>query len=108
MPPFRIAAHHPDRGHKDYAWAQVGDLYDDAADALEMIQRAADQDPELATVDPRSTDPERRERPGPDGRIAELVALGYEFKVQDLVPKTLGEDDTGAEIVVEHRWKDVD
>lgn len=102
MPPFRIVVRHPDKGHHDNAWAQLGPLYDAREDADEVLAVEREHAPV-----PTSLEPEERVRLGVEDRLAEFDSLGYESKVQELVVKATGTDDAGATVPVEHRWKDV-
>ncbi len=101
MPPFRIAARHPDKDHHDHAWHQIGGLYDSVEDAQDVI------DDPVSPGDPKSLDPEQRVVR--DARVVttERDGLGYEMQVEELMPDKMGTDDNGMEIVLEHKWKAV-
>lgn len=104
MPPYRIVARHPDPGHHDHAWAHVGGVYDALEDAVEDLAAAAEHPPPPA---PASLAPEDRVRVRLGGLIAEMRALGYEEKVQELEATEWGADDAGNEIATAHEWRDV-
>lgn len=99
MPPFRVVARHPDRGHHDHGWAQVGGTFDSLEDATHRITAAASADP----VQARSLAPDERVVSDPYQRVH---TLSYDHKVQELVA-TRTEDQNGFPADVEHTWKDV-
>lgn len=101
MPPFRIAARHPDSKHPDRTWFQIGGLYDSADDA----DNAINEDAYIAP--PRSLAADERVVRNAVVQTTEYAGLGYELRVEELVPKGTGTDDAGGEIVTEHAWKAV-
>lgn len=101
MPPFRIAARHPDKDHADHAWHQIGGLFDAAEDAQHVI------DEDTQPPDPTSVPAEQRVVRDATVVTTERTNLGYEMRVEELVPDKTGKDDNGMEIVLEHKWKAV-
>lgn len=101
MPPFRIAARHPDRDHVDHAWFQIGGLYDTAEEAQAHI------DEDALPSAPESRPVEERPVRGPAAQTSERAELGYEIRVESLEESAHGTDDAGGTIVTEHKWKAV-
>lgn len=103
MPPFRIVVRHPDRGHHNHAWGPVGPVFDAREDVDEAL---ADVTPADLTPAPTSLPVEERVRVTLADRLAELEALGYDRKVEELVVAEEGVDDAGTPAPVAHKWKD--
>jgi hypothetical protein len=99
MPPFRIVARHPDRGHSDHAWAQVGGTFDSREDADAHIRTAAAEEPAAR----RALKPEDRLVHNP---LVSFTSDDYDVRVQELVASKV-EDRDGFPVEVEHKWKDV-
>jgi hypothetical protein len=99
MPPFRIVARHPDRGHNDHTWAQIGATHDSLEDVEAVLKasRSADR------PGPRSLPLGERVVSDP---LVDRAEAGYETKVQELAPSKT-EDVNGFPVDLEHTWKDV-
>jgi hypothetical protein len=98
--PYRVASSHPDPDHPDHAVHQVGGLFDD----LESAVLAIEDDGRFA---PRGVPAEDRVIRGVPEMTTERDQMGYDTWIEELVPSKMGQDDNGAEIVVEHEWKEV-
>lgn len=104
---FRIVARHPDKAHKDHAWAAVGPVFDDRAEALEALDAVDDEHREEADRRDESIPADERVRITLSHRLAEFEVLGFQFKVQQLRETAWAEDDAGGIVATAHDWKDV-
>lgn len=106
MPPFRVVVRSPDEKSPNHPWHAVGPVFDAREDVDEALAAAGENPAGLVEVAPESLPPEQRVRVTFADRLAELRALGYEEKVQELVVKAEAPDDAGSTVPVEHKWKD--
>lgn len=104
MPPFRVTARHPDEGHKDHVPAAVGGVFDDREDVDEFL--AASEEADVRELRRRnvSIPVEKRVRKRDHDQLAELVDLGYEVAVEELVVTEWGKDDADQDVPVAHDW----
>lgn len=107
MPPFRVAVRHPDTSHKDHTWAMVGGTFDDLEDVQEFLDAANEADLERVHATNLSLPTDQRVKTRDHETLAELLDLGYETKVLDIVVKREEPDDAGTPRAVEHRLKEV-
>lgn len=105
MPPFRLVTRDPAKGSPNGAWHPIGGVYGTMEDLEEALEAPVREN--LAEVAPVPGHPtEERAAARLADRVAELDALGYEFKRQELVVADTGTDDAGTEVATAHKWKD--
>lgn len=94
---YRIVADHPE----EEGVVHVGDAFTSPEDVREYLAEA----PDPPAASPGGPGAEERVKAHP---VTEARALGYELRVERLVPDELGEDDAGNQVAVTSRWERVD